>query len=527
MVTVKKIILILLLFPFFGWSQKTNFTDEQIEFGDKFYEKMKNTNLTEEEFIPEVQDALTKVPYFPPFVHSLLIAKFNLRDFRFINDYCSRLDDNYLSTFQPILDEVCACGYFFNRDNHGLIHRIIPLIKDKDTKELFLTAYYLGIEDYKEFIKLGKSSLSKSYDERLHMILASQLLGDFIAILHQNENAKELAAFSRDLKEYEATIFSSDLSIPIYYILIQSTIFNYDFVMAEKLIDYVKKQDVDNYKYLHPISALFYSHRGEERLTFEALEQAFDLEDSAFERITMAENVSLDIFSSYSMSIRKIEDYKTKERLVNQAITYFEKREEYKIRFKLYQSLLYASKDIDKGRAILKECEPYLIDQNLKDIDYMLRIENELAKENPNYRMVDDFMQELTPYKNIPEVIFQRIVYQFKVNYNSKKPVFSLKEMVEELDKLLKYPLIKEAKLKYLRFKIIIIGQKDREWAKRELEKLPEDEAEEIIGDFESTANNSQKATDILISNTNEFKDFKENSNLIHVGYINAIRIKK
>jgi hypothetical protein len=297
--------------------------------------------------------------------------------------------------------------------------------------------------------------------------------------------------------------------------------------MAEKLIDYVKKQDVDNYKYLYPISALFYSQKGEERLTIEALEQAFELSDAEFERITEAGYISSDIFSNYSMSIRKIEDYKTKERLVNQAITYFDKREDYKIRFKIYQSLLHASKDIDKARAILKECEPYLVDLNLTDLDYMIRIENELGKENPNYRLVDDYMKEVTPYKNIPEIIFQRIVYQYNVNYNSRRSVFSLNEMVEELDKLLQYPLIREAKMKYLRFKIILIGQKDKAWAKRELEKLPEDEAEEIIVDFESTQNNSLKASEILNSTTNELKDIKGNSSLIYAGYINAIRVKK
>jgi hypothetical protein len=524
---MKKIVLILLLFPFFGWSQKTNFTDEQIDFGDQFYEKMKNTNLTEEEFIVEIQNALAEVPYFPDFVQSLLAAKYNLRDFNFINDYCSRLDDNYLSTFQPILVDVCPCGYFFNGDNDGLYHRIIPLTQNKDTRELLLTAYYWGTEDYKEFIKLGKSSLPRSYKYDGQMLLKSHLFDCFIAVLQQNENSKEFAAFTKDMKKYEATIFASDLSIPTYYILIQASIFNNDFVMAEKLIDYVKKQDVDNYKYLYPMSALFYSQKGEERLTIEALEQAFKLSDAEFDRITEAGYISSDIFSSYSMSIRKIEDYKTKERLVNQAITYFDKREDYKIRFKIYQSLLYASKDIDKARAILKECEPYLVDLNLTDLDYMIRIENELGKENPNYRLVDDYMKEVTPYKNSPEIIFQRIIYQYNVNYNSRKSVFSLNEMVEELDKLLQYPLIREAKIKYLRFKIILIGQKDKAWAKRELEKLPEDEAEEITVDFESTQNNSPKATEILGSNSSDFKDIKGNNSLIYVGYINAIRLKK
>ncbi|MEX0598523.1 MAG: hypothetical protein WD512_18720 [Candidatus Paceibacterota bacterium] len=524
---MKKIVFILLLFSFFGKSQNTSFTKEQFEFVDNFYEKFENTNPSKEEFLKELEDALQIVPYHPNFVESLLKEKFNDRDFKFMIDYCSSLDDNYLSTFQPILVEVCACGYFFNGDNYGLYNRIIPLTQNKDTRELFLTAYYLGVEDYKEFIKLGKSSLSKSYKYDGQMILRSHLFNYFIAVLQENEYSKEFAAFRRDLKEYEATIFSSDLSMPIYYILLQSIISANDFVMAEKLIDYVKKQDVSNYKYLYPIAALFYSNKGDQSLTIEALEQALKLEKSDFERITKAENVSLDIFSCYSMSIRKIEEYKTRERLVNQAITYFEKRDDYKIRFKIYQSLLYASKDIDKARVILKEFEPYLVDLNLTDLDYMIRIENELGKENPNYRMVDDCMREVTPYKNIPEVMFQRIVYQYNVNYNSKKPVFSLNQMVEELDKLLEYPMIRDAKMKYLRFKIIMIGQKDRAWAKRELEKLPEDEAAEILLDFESTKNNSQKASEILISNTNELKDIRGNINLIHVGYINAIRLKK
>jgi hypothetical protein len=524
---MKNIVLILLLFPFFGWSQKTNFTDEQIEFVKHFYEQFEKTNHTDQEFFLKIESVLEKVPYHPNMVQLYLRKKYYNRDFKYINDYCSRLDDNYLATFQPILVEVCACSYFLNEDYKGLYNKILPLIKDKNTKELFLTAYYLEMDEHEEFIKYGKSSLTKNYKYTEQMVLRDYLFGYFIAVLHGNENSKEFVTFTKDMKDYEATIFSSDLSIPIYYILIQSSIFNNDFVMAEKLIDYVKKQDVDNYKYLYPISALFYSQKGEERLTIEALEHAFELENSDFERITVAESVSSDIFSNYSMSIRKIEDYKTKERLVNQAITYFDKREDYKIRFKIYQSLLFASKDIDKARAVLKECKPYLVDLNLTDLDYMIRIENELGKENPNYRLVDDYMQKVTPYKNIPEIIFQRIVYQYNVNYNSRKSVFSLNEMLEELDKLLQYPLIREAKMKYLRFKIILIGQKDRAWAKRELEKLPEDEAEEILVDFESTANNSPKASEILGSNSIDFKDIKGNNSLIYVGYINAIRLKK
>ncbi|WP_188361409.1 hypothetical protein [Flavobacterium orientale] len=517
---MKKIVFILILFSFFGWSQNTNFTQEQYQFVDEFYEKFEYSNAPVDEFIKEIEMALEKVPYHPSLVQSLLRAKFNVKDIKFMKDYCGRLDDSYLSTFQPILVDVCACAYFLNIDFNGLYHRIIPLIVDKETKELYLTAYYLGIDNHEEFIKYAKTSLSKSYEFYGQMVVRDNLFDHLVVITEEN-------IIPTIIKDYEATIFSSELSMPVYYVLIQSAVYNSDFVIAGKLIDYVKKLDVNNYKHLFPIVALFYSYKGEERLAIEALEQAMELKDAEFEKIISAGSVSIDAFSSYSMSLRKIEDYKTRERLVSQAIAYFEKRDDYKIRFKLYQSLLYAPKDIDKARAILKECKPYLMDQNLTDLDFMIRIENELGKENSNYRLVDDFMQKVFTYNNFHAAIFQRILYRYIVNNNSKKPVFSLNEMVKEFDKLLKYPLDGATKLEYLRYKIILIGQKDREWAIRELEKLPEDEAEEIISDFESTANNSQKAAEILISNTKEIKDVKQNINFVHIAYINAIRVKK
>jgi hypothetical protein len=520
---MKKIALLLILVPFIGWSQNTDFTKEQFEFVDEFYEKFKNTDPTNEEFFLDVEGYLAKAPYHPNLVQSYLRVKFENNDFKFIRDYCNNLDDNYLSTFDPILVEVCACGYFFDEDYEGLHKKIIPLIEDKATKELFLTAYYFGIDNYEEFKRYAESSISRSYKYPKQMLLRDYLFWCYIVLLNSKENVKD---FSTIIKEYEATIFSSNINMPIYILLIQSAVFNSDFIMAEKLINYVKKQNANNYKYLYPITALFYSHKGEESLAVAALDNALKLDNATFEKIIEAQRISNDIFNLYSMSIIKIEDYKTRERLVSQAVAYFDKRDHYRVRFKAYQSLLYASKDINKARAILKECTPYLKDQNLKDLDFMIRMENELGKENPNYRLVDDLMTEVLSNIASPELNFLRIVYRDKVNSNSKQPIFSLDEIVDEFDKILKKPLDRETKQKYTRMKILFIAKDDLEWANRELEKLPEDEAAKIMADVEATEIDSQKIAEILISDKKSIKDINENIDLINVAYINIISLK-
>jgi hypothetical protein len=524
---MKKIILILLFLPFSTWSQSLDFTEEQEAFVLDFLKKLekKIINISVDDYFKEMDEALVKAPYHPRLVEEYLRNKFFvMMDFKFVSDYCSRLEDAYLSTNQSILVDPCASAYVFSENHIELYNRIIPLTNDENLRELFLSFYYFGAENYDDFIKYARKSVTKNFNYKSQMMLRDLAFQYLVVILNLYENVNDFSTF---IKDYEDTIFSTDLSIPIYNVLIQSSVFNSDFLMAEKLLDYVKNLETNNYKYLYPISALYYSYKGDQSLAIKALDNALNLEISDFEKITHAGDISKDIFNLYSMSIRELEDFNTKERLINKAIIFFEDRNDYRIRFKLFQSLLYASEDFKRAKSILNEIEPYLKEQNVKDLEHIFKMENELGKKKPDYRLVDNLISKMLPNLNLSSLDFQRILYRYKVNYNSKRPVFTLNEIVEELDKLLERPLDRQERLRYLQFKILLIGENDRESAIKELEKLPEDLANEIISDFESTENNPEKISEFLISNRKELEDINGSINLINVSYINVVQLKE
>lgn len=520
----KKIkVLLILLLPILGWSQPTNFTQKQIEIVRDFYEEMENE--TEEEFASRVEEVLEKVPYHPKLVQSFLKVKlYRDSDTKFIYNYCKDLDDRYLFSFQPILVEHCACAYYYEKDINGLYFRIIPLIEDMDAKELYLTSYYLLKENKDTFKVFAESSLSKTYEYYGQNLVRDNLLGYFYALFINDLYFSKKAKF---IENYEHIIFSSELDVIIYSELISASVYNKDYELVERLMNHVKEVYIDGFKYLYPVKALYHAKKGEDDLVIEALENAFDIEKSDFNFIFHERILKRNIFDLYSMSIMELENYKTKQRLVNKGIEYFENRNDYKIKFKLYQSLLHASKSLKKARSVLEECKPYLKEQNLNDLERMIRIENELGKKTPDYRLVNSLIGEVLDNYSSTDIDFQRILFQYKVNYNTKKTVFSIEETVKQLDNLLEKPLDINTRLKYLQFKIVLIGENDREWALREIEKLPSDLTKEIISDFGLTENNSQMASELLISNRKELKDINKSINLIITVYINELELKE
>lgn len=522
-VSLKKIILILILLPFCAQSQKIKFTDEENKFADEQFEKLRDIKFSDDAFHPIVEGALAKVPYHPKFVHAMLDAKLFVNDFKFVCRYCSSLDDNYLSAFQNILNEICSYSYIRNHDFTGLKNRLIPLMEDKNSRELYLSAYYLGVDNDEEFQNHAKFSISKVYPSLKQMFIRDQFFVRYMAFLIENDNEEDFSTF---LKDYESTIFSSDLEMPYYINLMGYYLLSSDFAAVEKLSNHVRKLNPFNYRYLYPIYAWSYGLQDQEALAIEFVEKSFRLEDSDFKIMTEANMGEGDVFPMLSMAIRSIKDFKTKERLVEQGITYFENQENYKVRFKLYQSLLYAAKEIKKAESVLKECKPYLTDVNFKDLEAMIKMENELGKDNPNYRLVDELMNLVLPNIKMYEMKFQKILYRYKVNYNSKKPVFTVQEIVNELNELLQYPLSNTTRQTVLHFKILFIAENDRDWAQRELDKLSGGDAIGIVADFKSIDNNPEKASEILISSRKSLKDIN-NINFINVTYINKITLKE
>lgn len=527
---MKKILIILLFIPLFSWSQNLNFTTEQEAFvNDLFvelWEKDSQKQLSSEAVIKELDNALLVAPYHPRLVQSLLYNKFYLsKDFKFVKEFCNQLDDSYLSIHQNFLIEYCVPSFQFTEEDLAtLYNRLIPLIENQATKDLFLAFYYYDTDQEEKFFKYAMYSVSRKFEYQSTIDFRNSIFGHLLPKLY---NAKDYDRLMKIVNNYEETIFSANLSPRHFNFLLEATVFTNNFDKAEKLLERIKKADPENYKYLYPISALVYSKKGEQSLAIAALEKAFEMPDSDFKKIVDLYGIEGDIFHLYSHSIREFDDLKTRERLLDKAILYFENRSHYLIRFKLHRSLLHARKDIKKARAILKSHEGCLEEQKNKDVDNLISIANEVGKKKPNYRLVDNLMREVFLNFNYPSMKFERILFQYKVNYNAEQPVFTLTEMVDGLNQLLESPLDEDTRRTYLYCKILLIGEKDQEWAMRELEALGEDKMDNILSELESVINDKEKAAALLIINTKELKDINGSINIISGVYINMITCKE
>lgn len=521
---IKKIILIILLLPVMGWSQPTTFSDEEHKFARSVAEKMlNNPSISSDEVYLELDIAMQKVPYHPGLVQYLLTEKFNSKDYEFVYNYCKKLDDHYLSTFQPILVEICGKTYCYKEDYDGLYNRIIPLIKDENIKGLYLALYYKDKGNEAEFIKHAKYSILGNYKYDFLNYLRDYHLYEYYRIISNKKNTSLLESF---LKDYEQVIFLSNFNVVFYLSLIEDATHTLNDELAIKLINYVKELDVEKYKSLYPAIAYYYSFKGEEEVALEALNKAFEIDKSVFLKSYNPDDTQL-IFNTYSVSISKLSDFKTKERMIEKGMHYFEDILEYKIMFKLYQSMLSATKDITAAKAILKECEPYLNEINYDNLNNILIINNEMSKKKPDYRMVDGLLDKVVAAIDFNPYYYQKIMYRYKVNYSTKKQVFTLNEVVEGFDKIFSKPLSKADELYYLRPKLLFIGESDKEWLMREVEKLPTDIADELIESFNIAENNPEKTAEILSTNKMSLQDVNRTVDFINISYLNTIILKK
>ena len=491
----KVLILIFLLISIKGWTQSTEYSDEENKFVDEFMEKHINQKgLTSDEVYSKLEIGMEEVRYHPVFVEKLLTTKLWVDgDATFTYDYCERLLDNtYLSTFQSILIDPCAYSYMVAKDYEGLYNRIIPRINDDNIRGLYLAAYYqykhnkygTNWDEFKEHISY---SVNIEYDYEIlnhhKNWLLSYLFDDVLRTL-------ELSYFRWFIEEYKEAIYSSDL--PTYQF---SSVIGYavdfdnsDSDIAKNIIEHVRGLNVEKFNYLHPAIALYHFHEGRESLAIEALDKSFEMDRAGFFEAYPKDFISIESF--YLDVIFGLEDFKARERLLDKALQYFKGHKSYEVRLNLLQALLLASEDIGAAKDILKNNKSYLSKKAYGINKKALVACKEFSKKKPDYRFVENVLsmmlselygQEFT--EDLSNLDDRKALYRYIVNQNVEKPVFTLKEIVEVIDDALE-EFSKGSHAGYddfLYFKLAIIAERDEDWLKRELDKLPKDVASEFV----------------------------------------------
>lgn len=504
-------ILIFLFAPLIGWAQPTTFTEEEENYVVEFIETLKKrTPLTTNELIEAINEGLEIVPFHPTLVEILLSEKSNNDDFAFVHNYCENLDDEYLSDFQSILFTVCAYTYLKVDDYDGLYNRIIPLIKDRNIKGLHLMAYYFynGYQE-EEFKEHAKYALQNRYEYGILNGYKNYFLEYFIyQLTTENYSNSAIIEITSFLNEYEDAFLSSDMLVFAYYRLIEAAVVYSNLELAKKLIDYVKELYPEKYEYLYPVVAFYHSQvEGEEDLVKKALENTFKMDKAGFLDAYPLEET--DFRAIFFKSISLLTDHEDKKKYVEQGVDYLQDIPILKQGLRLYQSMILAPEDLKCAKKILKEYETVLDETNYSLFGDILFALNEVNKKKPDYRQVDAILNELMKINNFAVIgaYYLQVKFRYKVNYNSKKPVFTLNEILEPFEYILTDSF--DYKEYFLEQKLKIIGEYDNEWLLRELEKLPKDVADEFIEKFSHQNDDLEKAKELkdITSTINPFTE--------------------
>ncbi|WP_299523130.1 hypothetical protein [Winogradskyella sp.] len=475
-----KVILILILSPLLSFSQSTDFTPEQEALAQEVVNKIKTTPdeaIDFGQFIKDLNAALDEAPYHPDLLYQLfrVYAK-GIKDFNFVSNYCERLDQTYLQNYQRLLVEFCTTCYFAEQ-NFDLLYSVIPIIKDKKNKDLYYALYYMETENYYKGEEYALTALKNDYKLQSSAILKAYLFELYIKYLASKQNRNRIYEL---MLAYKDQLESFNLDIDTHFVLIETAIINDNYKIAEDLIRYCGSSSFQNFRYMSIPKALLYSLKGDQDMATRFLETALNLDDSVFESV-LNETDGFNVFSSYLKTVNNLSDYDTKVHLVTQMLDFFKGKSLFTLQTKLYQSVLLASKDAVQAQAILDSCKEVIHSQSYKSFKTLIQMENELYKEDPDYRLVDRKIENLKPALDERAFIELRLNYRSDVNIIKKSLYFNAEEMADGLDQFIKFIDDETQRRDLMLLKIETIALFDIESANAELDKLGLEESEKAL----------------------------------------------
>ena len=466
---MKNYFLVFILIPFLVFPQKTEYSYEQEKYVEKVVDEITSQKeINFEAFIETLNNALKKAPYHPDLVYQLLrIYTYGLKDLNFVANYCQQLDKDYLINNQDILVQFCANCYFYTDDNNKLLN-MIQLIKEQKDKDLYYALFYIETNDIQKAFEYTINCIDFQYQNQSQYYSKRFLINRMIMDLYRFEQYSHLSKIVTNYKDQLKTI---ELSIEAYLLLIEAAILNENYASAQDLISNSIIRFPQFFKYMSVYKALIYSKKSEDLNAIKAMEKALSFDDSAF-NVILNEKDGLNIFSNYILTLNNLSNYDDKVLISQQMLEFFQGKELFSLKVKLYQSVLYASRDKEKAYAILNSCQGDITEKKHQIFEDLINIQFELNKENPDYKSVAKMLHN---FKNlISDKMFLMLMVDFKytVNIGKNSAYFEAKKMVEELDQLIDITDDEEQKLKFTLQKIQTIATYDVEKANLELEKL-------------------------------------------------------
>lgn len=482
---LNKSVLILFFIPLLAFAQKTDFTPEQEALAQEVVNKIKTAQeIDYDEFIKDINAALDKVPYHPDLLYQLFrVYAYGPADFYSVYKYCQRLDQNYLKSHQELLVEFCAaCS---STEDLDFFYSLIPSVSEKKYRDLFYSVYFIETDNYAEAEKYILPTLNYDYELKALVYYQNNMFKyyiNYLAIIEKSSRIFEM------MTTYKEQLRSYSLDMDTYFILIETAIINQNYSLAGELINQFALSSFQNFKYISIAKAYLYSLKGDEDLAVGFLESALNLDDSAFE-VILNETDGFNVFSFYIKTINNLSDYDTKMNLVSKMLDFFEGRALFTLQTKLYQSVLYAANDIEKAKINLESCKEMISTEDYNSFQSLIQIENELHKDDPDYKLVDQIIEDFKPVLGKREFVELRLDFRSDVNVEKKLFYFTAEEMNEDLSQFIEFIDDEEKKRELIFLKIKGIALYDIDRAYEELDKLGLDDSEKLL--FAEDLNNT------------------------------------
>lgn len=483
-----RIFLILVLIPLFTFAQPTDFTKEQDKFVDNFVKEIPNKNYTSnEDMVSDLEKALEEVPYHPVLVYAYLdVFMTRYKEYNFVSNYCQKLSFDYLVQNQDILCGRCMVSFNLNKDLE-LLNDNISLIEDKDIRNLYKAVYFYELNEGDKFIEYASKLINNEVFENVnsvHGIYIIKVLKNlvFTAFVYHLTSTEKTDTLVSILDANQDLIASKEMDFVIFSIVANVAISNDMLRLSEKLLNNSFANYPSQYKYIPILKAFLASKKGDENEAILQLTRSLLLDDSVFDVYFSSE---LNFYMVYINILVSLKDFESKVRIVNDMLDFFEGRSPFVYRTKLYQSMLYASKDLEKAKNILESCKPKIDASAYEVFKVLIEIENELHKETPDYKSID---AQLSNFEEImPEFNYLSIKYFFheQVNTQNNAEVFEANKMISYLERLIELSDNENDQLLFVKNKIEILAITDIDRANEELDKLGFSESDkvEIFGD--------------------------------------------
>lgn len=423
---MEKLLFLLILIPIYSFSQPTDFTEEENQYVRTFFKELKNEqDLTFEKVFDELDKALKEVPYHPDLVFQLLYEKRNTKQWEFSLNYCSQLEDSYLSEFHNV-SEICIHTALL-LDEFSYVNKQLGLLKEACSQHLFKAYMAYENELIDEFVDHGMKAIDHKY-EYLNS-LKQHILSMLVIHYFVNNDLEQLdLIYSKYFDKPERNMTDLETLIIFHQLLLVKG----DYSGCRDMIKLAEKFYPDTIKYLNIFKAEYLIALGFNYYAEEALINSLKVSEDDVNSLFL--HFELDYFQKFFRMLINMDSKNIKIELA-EALS---QNLKYKNQSKLLLAMLHAEEDIARSMMYSNDFEINKDNTYLDIFQKMLFLDNALVDEDIDDAKTNNYFSDLYKLTDEAFVLLYQSKFQLMVNLSSQEEMFDYETISDNLNEIKK-----------------------------------------------------------------------------------------